>query len=533
MSKLDSKERIEDVISMLMREGGGGLGSERKVKAESSGASRARSALGHHHMSSKMATSNILDIALQTKRLTPKEKAGVGQLVSLKGQFSWTKLMDQLSEVVGDKAVVSSLKTKLGDIREQYQNAFRASFSTAPSNTVKGYHLDDSGKIHILWKEHDDTEISRQAIKPIDVESGDDAPISVYVPQLEAYVEEAEPSEIEHLKQRPKSQLRVEISKGKQRETEAISPKKPKAKAVEEEAPSPSRLRGKKGEEEAPSPSRLRGKKGEEEAPSPSRLRGKKGEEEAPSPSRLRGEEEAPSPSRLRGKKGEEEAPSPSRLRGKKGEEEATSPSRLRGKKGEEESETAVGGKKSASSTSARITAKHLGKTTKKAKMLERESDDDDDHGETEEAYSSEEETHSAEEERGKKRKTQEKKKEKETAPARRQGQKHPKPSEGKSLPERLQQGLTKGTTSGTRQQTPSFVTKTSSKPHLLYIAQGAGLGVDMNSTRDMIWAEIIKRAKILHPEQRFTDSSRVYPSELGVSESPTPPLAVVFAEED
>ncbi|KAI8848147.1 hypothetical protein BC829DRAFT_417784 [Chytridium lagenaria] len=132
MSKLDSKERIEDVISKLMREGGGVLGSERKVKAESSGASRARSALGHHHMSSKLATSK------QTKRLTPKEKAGVGQLVSIKGQFSWTKLMDQLSEVVGDKAVVSSLKTKLGDIREQYQNAFRASFSNPKVFTSPG-----------------------------------------------------------------------------------------------------------------------------------------------------------------------------------------------------------------------------------------------------------------------------------------------------------------------------------------------------------------------------------------------------------
>ncbi|KAI8849705.1 hypothetical protein BC829DRAFT_442772 [Chytridium lagenaria] len=128
---------------------------QRKMKTETTGPSR--SAQGHHHLASKMATRHILEIALQSRKFNSKEKDGISQLMSLKGQFTWTKLMEQLPSCVDDKAVAMSIKSKLSEIREQYQTAFRAAFSTAPSTHVKGYYVDERNRIHILWKDEEET----------------------------------------------------------------------------------------------------------------------------------------------------------------------------------------------------------------------------------------------------------------------------------------------------------------------------------------------------------------------------------------
>ncbi|KAI8830042.1 hypothetical protein BC829DRAFT_423716 [Chytridium lagenaria] len=508
MTKLDTSERIEEVIAM-MRQGGTSV-PERKMKTETTGPSR--SAQGHHHLASKMATRHILEIALQSPKFNSKEKDGISQLMSLKGQFTWTKLMEQLPSCVDDKAVAMSIKSKLSEvlsIREQYQTAFRAAFSTAPSTHVKGYYVDERNRIHILWKDEEEViqlllalslkVLSKTSQKVLEAGS-DDEGRPKYVPQIEDYFEEgdegdteAPPEKHKYELQREKDQprLRVDTSKGKERRP---SRDEQSATTSKETAASPktSQSKGKTVKEfSTTSPT------------SPRTLRDRAVKEPSVSVTSVTSPTSPTSPRTLRDRALNSNAVDTNSI----GEEAAT---------------------------------KVKGKAVKKVKMAG--------HGDVE-VIGEPEEIYSSEETSPRSRKIPEKVKvstEKEKRGTASKGHSEPKPSSSKTLPtvpkpssSKSVPEIPKGSHSGIRQQIPAFVSKHSLKSQLLLIAQGADLNIDSESTKEEIWAEIIKRAKSLHPEQRLSESSKIYPAMLGVGEtpsqssSPTPTLASLVLAED
>ncbi|KAI8847450.1 hypothetical protein BC829DRAFT_444627 [Chytridium lagenaria] len=402
-------------------------------------------------------------------KFNSKEKDGISQLMSLKGQFTWTKLMEQLPSCVDDKAVAMSIKSKLSEIREQYQTAFRAAFSTAPSTHVKGYYVDERNRIHILWKDEEET--SQKVLEA----GSDDEGRPKYVPQIEDYFEEGmkairrlRPRNINEL-QREKDQprLRVDTSKGKERRP---SRDEQSATTSKETAASPKRVTVKEFSTTSPT--------------SPRTLRDRAVKEPSVSVTSVTSPTSPTSPRTLRDR----------------GEEAAT---------------------------------KVKGKAVKKVKMAG--------HGDVE-VIGEPEEIYSSEETSPRSRKIPEKVKvstEKEKRGTASKGHSEPKPSSSKTLPtvpkpssSKSVPEIPKGSHSGIRQQIPAFVSKHSLKSQLLLIAQGADLNIDSESTKEEIWAEIIKRAKSLHPEQRLSESSKIYPAMLGVGEtpsqssSPTPTLA-------